>query len=165
METIIKIRANKSDYDVRDSAFSSISVGDVISILEQFPRDAKIVCSINYDSVFGRLKSTSFQKVEVETYQEELEKERQEEQEEIKELINTIKNKVNNNNGEMVLALHGITLETICDEKSDNLIVTELTTKMGGSLYGNTNWGLINLEETISNICDWYTLDEIVDEL
>jgi hypothetical protein len=36
---------------------------------------------------------------------------------------------------------------------------------MGGKLYGNTNWGLINLEETITDTDDWYTIDDVVADL
>lgn len=72
---------------------------------------------------------------------------------------------VNNNEGELILDMSGIVLDTCCDDKEDNLMVTELTTKINGKLYGNTNWGLIDLEETITDPDDWYTLADIVGDL
>lgn len=83
----------------------------------------------------------------------------------IQNCINNIKAAVNDNGGELILAMDGITLDTCNEEQEDNLIVTELTTKFGGKLYGNTNWGVINLEETITDLDDWYTLEDVVNDL
>jgi hypothetical protein len=80
-------------------------------------------------------------------------------------IINKLKNIVNLHSYELILALHGVTLDTSCDEQDNNLIVTELTTKFNGKLYGNTNWGVINLEDTITDIDDWFTLEDIVDDI
>lgn len=165
MEKIIKIKTSRDDYDIRDSAYSSISVGEVIEILENFPKEAKIVLSNDNDYIFGIIRKSSFKQVEVETYQEEKEREKEDELNEIKDIINTIKKIVIEQGGEILLAMDGISLNTCCDEQENNLIVTELTTKISGLLYGNTNWGLINLENTITDLDDWYTLDDITADL
>lgn len=83
----------------------------------------------------------------------------------MKRIIKYLKEAVNKNGGELILDLSGIVLDTCDDDHDDNLIVTELTTKLGGKLYGNTNWGLVDLETTITDDDDWYTLEEIVGEL
>lgn len=83
----------------------------------------------------------------------------------MKRIIKYLKNKVNENGGELILDLAGVTLDTCDDNHDDNLIVTEFTTKIGGKLYGNTNWGLIDLEVTITDDDDWYTLEDIVGDL
>jgi hypothetical protein len=83
----------------------------------------------------------------------------------MKRIIKYLKEVVNRNEGELILDLAGIVLDTCDDNHDDNLIVTELTTKIDGKLYGNTNWGLVDLEATITDNDDWYTLEEIVGEL
>lgn len=168
METIVKLRTSQDEHDIRNASEYSYSVGQVIDILSRCPRNAKIVFD-NDSYTFGAIDSATIRVVEVETFQEEKEREEQEKikekMEEIKDIIKGIKKAVNANGGELILALDGITLDTCCEEQEDNLIVTELTTKMGGKLYGNTNWGLINLEETITDTDDWYTLDDVVSDL
>ena len=169
METIVKLRTNKDEYDIRNASECSYTVGQVIDILSRCPQNAKIVFDNDRGYTFGAIDSATIRVVEVETFQEEKEREErekaEEEMEEIKDIINGIKEKVNTYGGELIVALDGITLETCCDEQENNLIVTELTTKMGGKLYGNTNWGLINLEETITDTDDWYTIDDVVADL
>jgi hypothetical protein len=46
-----------------------------------------------------------------------------------------------------------------------DLLVTELTTKINGRLYGNTTSGLIDLELIINDLDDWYILEDIVGDL
>ena len=165
METIVKLRTNKDEYDIRSASEYSYTVGQVMDILSRCPQNAKIVFDNDRGHTFGAIDSATIRVVEVETLQEEKEREKAEEMEEIKDIINGIKKAVNANGGELILALDGITLDTCCEEQEDNLIVTELTTKMGGKLYGNTNWGLINLEETITDTDDWYTIEDVVADL
>lgn len=162
METIVKLRTNKDEYDIRNASEYSYTVGQVIDILSRCPQNAKIVFDNDRGYTFGAIDSATIRVVEVETFQEEKEREKMEE---IKNIINGVKKAVNANGGELILALDGITLDTCCEEQEDNLIVTELTTKMGGKLYGNTNWGLINLEETITDTDDWYTIEDVVADL
>jgi hypothetical protein len=80
----------------------------------------------------------------------------------MKEIIENIKNIVNLNCGELIVAKHGVTLETCSDVHDSNLIITKLTTKLNGKLYANSNWGLVNLEDTIADNDDWHTLEDIV---
>jgi hypothetical protein len=80
----------------------------------------------------------------------------------MKQIIENIKSIVNQNGGELIVAMHGVTLETCSDVHDSNLVVTELTTKFGGKLYANSNWGVVNLEDTIADNDDWYTLEDIV---
>lgn len=83
---------------------------------------------------------------------------------EIIEIIENIKRIVKSNGGNLIVALHGVTLDTCSDEHDSNLVVTELTTKFGGKLYANSNWGMVNLEDTITDNDDWYTLEDIVED-
>lgn len=83
----------------------------------------------------------------------------------MKQIIENIKNIVNLNCGELIVAMHGVTLETCSDVHDSNLVITELTTKLNGKLYANSNWGLVNLEDTIADNDDWYTLEDIVKDV
>ena len=80
----------------------------------------------------------------------------------MKQIIENIKSIVNQNGGELIIAMHGVTLDTCSDAHDSNLVVTELTTKFNGKLYANSNWGMVNLEDTIADNDDWYTLEDIV---
>lgn len=80
----------------------------------------------------------------------------------MKQNIEIIKSIVNENGGEIILDLSGIVLDTCCDEQDENLSITELTTKLNGKLYANSNWGLIDIEEKITDLDDWETLVDIV---
>lgn len=82
METIVKLRTNRSEYDIRDSAKYSITVGDFIEILERCPRDSKIVFSNDNDYTFGEIGGSTIRVVEVETFEEEREREEREREEE-----------------------------------------------------------------------------------
>jgi copper chaperone CopZ len=168
MEQIVKLRTSADDYDIRDAAKYAITVDSLIDVLSRCPSDAKVVFS-NGDFTFAEVTPNSIRIVEVETYQEQADREEKEQKEEekmdIQNCINNIKTAVNDNGGELILAMDGITLETCTEEQEENLIVTELITKFGGKLYGNTNWGVINLEETITDLDDWYTLEDVVNDL
>ena len=166
MEKVVKFKTHRSDYDIRESMKYAISVSGLIEILERLPSDAKVVFDNDNGYTFGEISPNTIRLVEVETYEEEKEREEREEREsdleEIAQIISFLKKSVNKNNGELILDMSGILLDTCCDDKEDCLMVTELTTKLGGKLYGNTNWGLIDLEETITDIWDWYTLKDKV---
>lgn len=166
MEKVVKFKTHRSDYDIRESMQYSMSVSDVIEMLERLPSDAKVVFDNDNGYTFGEISPNTIKLVEVETYEEEREREEREEREadlaEIARNLKYITKRVNDNEGELILDMSGIVLDTCCDDKEDNLMVTELTTKINGKLYGNTNWGLIDLEETITDLDDWYTLADIV---
>jgi hypothetical protein len=169
MEKVVKFKVHRSDYDIRESMKYAISVSGLIEILERCPSDAKVVFDNDNGYIFGEISPCVIKLVEVETYEEEKEREEREEREadlaEIARIIKYITERVNNNEGELILDMSGIVLDTCCEDKEDNLMVTELTTKINGKLYGNTNWGLIDLEETITDLDDWYTLEDIVGDL
>ena len=82
METIVKLRTNRSEYDIRNASKYSMSVGEVIDILERCPRDAKIVFSNDNDYTFGEIGGSTIRVVEVETFEEEREREEREREEE-----------------------------------------------------------------------------------
>ena len=169
MEKVVKFKTHRSDYDIRESMQYAMSVSDLIEILERLPSNAKVVFDNDNGYTFGEISPNTIKLVEVETYEEEREREEREEREAdlavIARIIKTITKKVNKNNGELILDMSGIILDTCCEDKEDSLMVTELTTKINGKLYGNTNWGLIDLEETITDLDDWYTLEDIVGDL
>ena len=170
MEKVVKFRTHRSEYDIRESMKCAISVSGLIEILERCPSDAKVVFDNDNGFTFGEITPNQIRVVEVETYEEEKEQEEREEREadlaEIARAIRFTKRIVNEEYaGEVILDMSGILLNTCCEDKEDCLMVTELTTKLNGKLYGNTNWGLIDLEETITDLNDWYTLEDIVAEL
>lgn len=80
----------------------------------------------------------------------------------MKQIIENIKSIVNQNGGELIVTMHGVTLDTCSDAHDSNLVVTKLTTKFNGKLYANSNLGMVNLEDTIADNDDWYTLEDIV---
>lgn len=162
MEKVVKFKVHRSDYDIRESMKYAISVSGLIEILENCPSDAKVVFDNDNGYTFGEISPNAIKLIEVETYEEEKEREEREEREadlaEIARIIKYTTKRVNNNGGELILDMSDIILDTCCDDKEDSLMITELTTKINGKLYGNTNWGLIDLEETITDIDDWYII-------
>ena len=82
METIVKLRTNRSEYDIRNSAKYSITVEELIEMLERCPRNAKVVFSNDNDYTFGELGVNTIRFAEVETFEEEREREEREREEE-----------------------------------------------------------------------------------
>lgn len=162
METIVTLKTTNDGYDARDVLANTISVKEMIERLSQMPQNAKILFNNDNGYSFGSIASHSFRVTKIESYEEEGARIKKEEQEEMLEEIRTnikqIKTLVNEENGEIILAMDGISLNLSDSEYEENLIVTELTTKINGSLYGNTNWGLINLEEVITDLDVWDSL-------
>lgn len=163
MDSVVKFKTHRSDYDIRESMSQAITVSDLIAILECYPSDAKVVFDNDNGYTFGGITGSCVRLDGVETYEEEKERELREQiqadQEEAERAIRFIKQRVNKNGGELILAMDGILLSG-CD-----LLVTELTTKINGRLYGNTTSGLIDLELIINDIDDWYTLEDNVGDL
>jgi hypothetical protein len=163
MDSVVKFKTHRSDYDIRESMSQAITVNDLIAILECYPSDAKVVFDNDSGYTFGGITGSCVRLADVETYDEEKERELKEQiqadQEEAERAIGFIKKKVNKNGGELILAMDGILLSG-CD-----LLVTELTTKINGRLYGNTTSGLIDLELIINDLDDWYILEDIVGDL
>lgn len=81
METIVKLTPNRSEYDIRNASASSISVAEFIEILENYPKDAKIVFDNNYGYTFGYINANVVKMDKVETFEEEKTREEQEENE------------------------------------------------------------------------------------
>ena len=53
MQRIITLNTNRSEYDIREAAKSSITVGEFIRELEQYDEDAKIVFSNDNGYTYG----------------------------------------------------------------------------------------------------------------
>lgn len=163
MDSVVKFKTHRSDYDIRESMPQAITVNDLIAILECYPGDAKVVFDNDNGYTFGGITGSCVRLADVETYDEEKERELREQiqadQEEAERAIRFIKKRVNNNGGELILAMDGILLSG-CD-----LLVTELTTKINGRLYGNTTSGLLDLELIINDLDDWYTMEDIIGDL
>lgn len=163
MDSVVKFKTHRSDYDIRESMSEAITVEELIAILECYPSDAKVVFDNDNGYTFGEITGSLVRLADVETYDEEKERELREQiqadQEEAERAIRFIKQRVNKNGGELILAMDGILLSG-CD-----LLVTELTTKINGRLYGNTTSGLIDLELIINDLDDWYTMEDIVGDL
>lgn len=163
MDSVVKFKAHRSDYDIRESMSEAITVEELIEILECYPSNAKVVFDNDNGYTFGAITGRIIRQADVETYEEEKERmfreQIQADQEEAERAIRFIKQRVNKNGGELILAMDGILLSG-CD-----LMVTELTTKINGRLYGNTTSGLIDLELIINDLDDWYTMEDIVGDL
>ena len=81
MERIITLSTSRDEYDIRRAAERSMTVGDFISDLENYPLDARIVFSNDSGYTYGTIRSYSISMEEVETFEEEEERERREEEE------------------------------------------------------------------------------------
>jgi RNA polymerase subunit RPABC4/transcription elongation factor Spt4 len=71
METIVKLKVTKDEYDIRNASKYSISVGELVEILERCPQDAKIVFDNDNGFTFGEISPNTIRIVEVETFEEE----------------------------------------------------------------------------------------------
>jgi hypothetical protein len=76
MERIVKITCERDSYDIRESADYSMSVGQLIELLEHQPKNAKIIFSFDNGYMYGRVKESDFKVVDIETKEEEAERER-----------------------------------------------------------------------------------------
>ena len=81
METIVKLIPNRSEYDIRNASANSVSVAEFIEILENYPKDAKIVFDNDYGYTFGYINANVVKTDEIETFEEEKAREEQEENE------------------------------------------------------------------------------------
>lgn len=91
--------------------------------------------------------------------------EEEENNDDISQIISYIVDRVNHVHGKLFLGECGTVLDTADDEHLDNLDVSELYVINGKKLYACTNWGYVNLEDTITDMDDWYTLQDIVADL
>lgn len=165
MEKVVKISTRRGivEYDIRDAMTNGLTAGELISLLMNFPSDAKVVLDNDNGYSFEGITASAINYGLVESYDEEREREEAElEMETIESSINYIARCVNISGGEMLLDNSGVELDTCSDDQDDNLVVYSITTKPDGKLYGKTNWGLINLEDAIKYSDDWYSLEDIV---
>ena len=78
------LNTSRDYYDVRDiveTNDNTMSVGEIIDLLQNLPREAKVVFRNDNGFTFGAVRGYSFRVKDVETYEEELEREQREERE------------------------------------------------------------------------------------
>lgn len=63
MEKIVKMNAHSYNYDIQETANESITIRELIEILEEFPQDAKIVFRDNRDSICNYLSNDCFREL------------------------------------------------------------------------------------------------------
>lgn len=81
MERIVKLMTNRGPHDIRESASESMTIRDLIDLLENYPMDSKVVLA-HRDYNYGYIRESSFVIEDVETYEEEQDRIRKEEEEE-----------------------------------------------------------------------------------
>lgn len=81
MVRIVTLSTNRSEYDVRDAAECSMTVGELIEELRGFNEDYKVVFMNDNGYTYGYVNSDDVDVVRVETREEEEERERKEEEE------------------------------------------------------------------------------------
>lgn len=78
------LNTSRDYYDVRDiveTNDNTMSVGEMSDLLQNLPREAKVVFRNDNGFTFGAVRGYSFRVKDVETYAEELEREQREERE------------------------------------------------------------------------------------
>lgn len=83
MLKVVTLSAKKSVYDIREIVENgyTLSVAELINELHNLPQDAKIVVSNDGGYTYGSIKPSFLNVCEIETYEEEKERERREEEE------------------------------------------------------------------------------------
>lgn len=164
MEKVVTFRTHSNTYDVREAMESAMTVTDLKAVLDCYPPDAKVVFDNNNGFSFGEITQSRIKVANVETYEEQSDREEAEdEMESIENAISNIIKVVNDEGGNFDLGMD-VVLDTFDDDHTDNLEVSVLYIK-DGELWGKTNWGLLNLPETILYSDDWFTLEDIVRDL
>lgn len=164
MEKVVTFKTQSNTYDVREAMESAMTVADLKAILDCFPSDAKVVFDNNNGFSFGEITQSRIKVADVETYEEQSEREKEEdEMESIENAIGNIIKVVNEEGGKFDLGMD-VVLDTFDDDHTDNLEVSVLYI-CDGELWGKTNWGLLNLQDTILYSDDWFTLEDIVRDL
>jgi hypothetical protein len=164
MEKVVTFRTQSNTYDVREAMESAMTVADLKAVLDCFPSDAKVVFDNNNGFSFGEITQGRIKVADVETYEEQSDREEAEdEMESIENAINNIIKVVNEEGGNFDLGMD-VVLDTLDDDHTDNLEVSVLYIN-DGELWGKTNWGLLNLPDTILYAEDWFTLEDIVRDL
>lgn len=81
MEKIVTLLTSRDEYDIRRASESSMTVRDLIDELENYPLDAKIVFSNDRGYTYGYITYSKIDMEEVETFEEEEERQCREEEE------------------------------------------------------------------------------------
>lgn len=81
MERIVTLLTSRDEYDIRRASESSMTVEELINELECYPSDAKIVFSNDKGYTYGYITTSKIDMKEVETFEEEDERERREQDE------------------------------------------------------------------------------------
>lgn len=164
MEKVVTFKTHNNSYDVREVMESAMTVADLKAVLDYLPSDAKVVFDNNNGYSFGEITESRIRFAYVETYEEQSEREEAEdEMESIENAVSNLIKYVNVQGGNLDLEMD-VVLDTCDDDHTDNLEVSALSV-YDGELWGKTNWGLLNLQDTIQYSDDWYTLEDIVRDL
>lgn len=81
MQKIVILNTHRSDYDIRDAADCSMTVGELIDELRGYDEGLKVVFSNDNGYTYGYISSEDVDIVSKETREEEEERERREEEE------------------------------------------------------------------------------------
>lgn len=65
MADIVILHTNRDDYDIENCANRSLSVGEVIDILNRYPDDAKMVFSNDNGYTYGVVNNSSIHLTEI----------------------------------------------------------------------------------------------------
>ena len=71
MEKVIKLNAIRESYEIRDVVDDTLSVGELIDILHNFPQDCKVVLSFDNNYMWSGVTEQMFREISVETREEE----------------------------------------------------------------------------------------------
>ena len=81
MQKIVILNTHRSDYDIRDAADCSMTVGELIEELRGYDEDLKVVFSNDHGYTYGSISEDDVDYINQETREEEDERERMEEEE------------------------------------------------------------------------------------
>lgn len=80
MIRIVTLNTNRSEYDIRDAAERSMTIGELIDELVRYDRNEKIVFSNDNGYTYGYVGAGYIDEHRVETYEEEEAREKAEEE-------------------------------------------------------------------------------------
>lgn len=83
---IVRVNAVRDDYDVRECTECAMSVEQLIEQLERCPKNAKVVMSFDGGYMYGSLTPNLIKIVNVESYEEQGDREKREQEEEEREM-------------------------------------------------------------------------------
>jgi hypothetical protein len=71
MEKVIKLIAVRDEYEINRVTEDALSVEEVINLLSNYPKDAKMVMSFDNGYMFGAVREGIFREVTIETREDE----------------------------------------------------------------------------------------------